>query len=258
MKALDALAGSGAALRTVLDGVTSALLVLDRHGRLVFANTPALRLLPCQIDMPIEQWRGMLGEPAAQWLQRAMGGRAPTTPLPPARLADGRSLGLSWQPLDARHSVLHIESPEPQPPAHLDLSGGDSTDPLIELFWHSPFPAALQDAQFRYVDVNQAMVDFTGHARQQLMGMDPVALLPADERSDAVSQRSLSVQSDGAAPEGQGGLQNHRLIDAEGRERWDRQARSRLTDGEGHLRYRTVLQDLTAEPRARERADRSA
>ncbi|MEY2890647.1 MAG: hypothetical protein RJA98_555, partial [Pseudomonadota bacterium] len=35
-------------------------------------------------------------------------------------------------------------------------------------------------------------------------------------------------------------------------------ARSRLTDGEGHLRYLTVLQDITAEHMARERADRSA
>ena len=44
------------------------------------------------------------------------------------------------------------------------------------MFWDSPFPATLQDAQFRLVDVNEAFVQFTGYRREQLIGRDPVEL----------------------------------------------------------------------------------
>jgi len=34
----------------------------------------------------------------------------------------------------------------------------------LQIFWESPFPATLQDEQFRLVDVNDAFLAFSGFA----------------------------------------------------------------------------------------------
>ena len=48
----------------------------------------------------------------------------------------------------------------------------------LEFFWDSPFPATLQDADFRLLDVNDAYLEFTGYPREHLIGLDPVELQP--------------------------------------------------------------------------------
>ncbi|MBC8058263.1 MAG: hypothetical protein H7Y61_16945, partial [Rhizobiales bacterium] len=60
--------------REFFDLLTDAVVVLDDQARVVVANTAALRLLPCEAGLPIDQLRQPLGAPAIDWLKRAVAG----------------------------------------------------------------------------------------------------------------------------------------------------------------------------------------
>ena len=137
--------------------------------------------------------------------------------------------------------------------------GDDSLGGLreaIRLSWQSPFPATLQDAAFRLVDVNPAYLEFTGLSREALIGTDPLDLQPAEDRASSAAARThlLAIMD---AP-GSASLVERRLIDASGRERWFRAARHAVRADDGRPMILSVLQDSTAEHVARDRADRSA
>ena len=125
----------------------------------------------------------------------------------------------------------------------------------LQLFWDAPFPVTLQDERFRIVDVNDAFVDFSGFAREALIGRDPLELQPAEDRIVSTENRRRLQTSGGRATSP--GLSEGRIVDARGFERWYRAARRILEDDDGRPLYVAVLQDTTSEHAARERADRS-
>ena len=126
----------------------------------------------------------------------------------------------------------------------------------FRLVWDAPFPATLQDAAFRLVDVNPAYLEFTGHSRDWLIGRDPLELQPAEDRASSLEAREAFLANSALADTGP--LFERRLLDAGGHERWYRAARRRVTDAQGRTLLLVVMQDSTAEHVARERADRSA
>ena len=243
--------------RAFFDLLTDAVVLFDARGRVAIANTAALRLLPFEVGMQPDALRPVIGVDASAWLKRTVTRGAVAEPLPAARSADGRSAALTWQRLDARHSVLRIV-PDPIPPARattLPAVGGAGVRETLSLFWESPFPASLQGADFRMLDVNQALLDYTGYTREQLIGQDPRTLQPDDDHllNDAARERLRASFGHAREP----ALQAGRLIDASGRERHYRVARRALQGDDGEPLYLAVLQDATAEHVARERADRS-
>ena len=125
----------------------------------------------------------------------------------------------------------------------------------LALFWDSPFPSLLQDARFRTLDVNAAFCEFSGHARETLLGGDiEQFLLPEDRTRHAESRKQMgTVAGRRAAPV----LIEGRIVDARGFERWFRASRRVLEQGGTGPYYFSVLQDTTLEHAARERADRS-
>ena len=125
----------------------------------------------------------------------------------------------------------------------------------LALFWESPFPASLQGPDFRLIDVNQAMLDYTGFAREQLIGQDPQRLMPPEDQAVYAARRERLQAS--PVDVNEPGLKDARLFDASGRERRYRVARRTLRGDDGEPLYLAVLQDATAEHVARERADRS-
>ncbi len=125
----------------------------------------------------------------------------------------------------------------------------------LQIFWESPFPATLQDEDFRLVDVNDAFVEFSGFARSALVGRDPIELQPPDDRASSRERRKVVMASRGQT--GAPGLSEGRIVDARGFERWYRVARRVLANESGAPLYFAVLQDTTLEHAARERADRS-
>ena len=148
---------------------------------------------------------------------------------------------------------------EPDPsstPARKTSAHGVRIDEALNLHWESPFPCALQDADFKLIDFNAAYLQFTGFPREHLLGRDPVMLLPEVDRAPHRLWRAqwLEQVQRGASAN----LTEHRLIDADGRERWFRASSQVLIDPRAGTAYLSVLQDSTAEHVARERADRSA
>jgi PAS domain S-box-containing protein len=253
-------------LRQLFDHLSDAVLLLDRGARISFANTAALRALPCETGMPVDQLRGLLGDAAVQWVQRCVsasaGGKAARAESPPeATLPDGRRVQLAWQPLDGSYSALRLQlapaapAPDTLPSVRRGIAVPAVAD-LVRVLWRSPFPATLQDASYRIVDVNRAYLDFTGYPRDKLIGLDPLELQPEEDRvgNRAARPGLLEEFHRSEVP----ALIERRLIDASGRERWFRAARSVLVDENDRHLFLVVMQDSTAEHAAREHADRSA
>ncbi|MDP3822596.1 MAG: PAS domain S-box protein [Burkholderiales bacterium] len=242
--------------RDFFDLLSDAIVVLDAQARVVMVNTAALRLLPCEAGASLDQLKPALGSAATQWLKRAATGSFLGTAAPLARLADGRSATMAWRRLDAQHSVLRLSptrarAAEPAP----GVPNVASVREALALFWESPFPASLQGPDFRLIDVNQAMLDYTGFARDQLIGQDPQQLMPPEDQAAYAARRERLQAS--PVDVNEAGLKEARLFDASGRERRYRVARRTLRGDDGEPLYLAVLQDATAEHLARERADRS-
>jgi PAS domain S-box-containing protein len=149
-----------------------------------------------------------------------------------------------------RHSLTEQEG------ARKSAAHGVRIAEALNLHWESAFPCALQDANFKLIDFNAAYLDFTGFAREHLLGRDPVMLFPEVDRAPHLRWRQQWLeQVQRGAP---AHLTEHRLLDAGGRERWFRASSQVLVDPDAGTAYLSVLQDSTAEHVARERADRSA
>ncbi|MBX9794011.1 MAG: PAS domain S-box protein, partial [Burkholderiaceae bacterium] len=273
---MDAI-GARPALEQFFDRLSDGVLLFDRRAQVTFANTAALRRMPGILGTPIGEWQGVLGAALVDWLRhtiaaspgalrtpghavaRAAAARraSPTSP-PPAVTADGRSADAAWQVLGTGVYALRLQWRDAAPPDATSSSAivGPVIAELMQVLWHSPFPAMLQDTRWRIVDVNPAFTAFSGFSRDQLVGTDPVALEPEEDRSSSLELRERGPEP--ADRESGSAWMNRRLIAADGRERWFRATRSVLTDENGRVFTMSVLQDSTAEHIARERADRSA
>jgi PAS domain S-box-containing protein len=168
------------------------------------------------------------------------------------------ALRLQWSdqpvlPPGASSATTHAEYARP---AIGPTVAGPVITELMKVMWRSPYPAFLQDARQRIVDVNPAFTDFCGREPKDVVGRDPITLEPAEDRasSQALRERWLDPKRRAAEP----ALTSRRLVGADGRERWCRVAITELVDEGGRAYALSVLQDITAEHAARERADRSA
>lgn len=255
-------------LRQFFDHLSDAVLLLDAQARITFANTAALRALSCEVGSSIDCLRERIGDPAVDWARAKVaalatggprGGLA-ATDAPAASLGDGRALQLAWQPMDGLHSALRLQvgsapAMPPAVPGPADVALPAVAD-LVRVLWRSPFPTTLQSADYRLIDVNPAYVDFTGLPRERLIGIDPLELQPPEDRETNRAARAQLLEDSrrgSVSP-----LIERRIVDAGGRERWFRAARSALVDERGETLFLVVMQDSTAEHAARERADRSA
>jgi PAS domain S-box-containing protein len=251
--------------REFFDRLSDAIVVFDVDARVVLANTAALRLLPCEAGMRVEQLQSALGVQATQWLARAVIGSRDAAAAPAARLADGRTASIDWGRLDDRYSVLQLSPSEgvagtasisaAAERTESALAGASSMRETLGGFWQSPFPAMLQGPDFRLIDVNQALIDYTGYAREQLLGQDLATLQPEEDRPGIAMRRERMQAGHGDIDEP--ALREGRLLDASGRERRYRAARLALRGDAGEMLHLSVLQDLTAEHVARERAEGS-
>ena len=253
----SALLPSRAALATLLDGVDDPLLLFDDLGRLSFGNRAAMRALGAEPGQGVAQLQTLLGAEAVDWLRARLrdAGDVAGVPLRVA-LADGRGARLScWRIARDLALRVQLEAPAAGAPASLPEVEAGPTLEMLRMLWASPFPATLQDAQFRLVAVNDAYLDFTGRTRDALIGSDPVLLQPLEDQATQIEARRelpLLLASQ-AVPR----LSEQRLIDASGRERWSRASAYPVLAQDGLPLLLCVLQDSTAEHVARAQADRS-
>ncbi|MCW7540503.1 PAS domain S-box protein [Aquabacterium sp. A7-Y] len=249
----------------------AAALRVDGSGRILAVNGVARSLLKAEPGATLSTLVAALGLSAVQWAmgQLRQAARQPAAAEvlltgPRVLLAGVGPVRLVLAPEDSGHWVLGLDPlpgarrPVPPVPAAAPVREGRDDSALRELrrmFWESPFPVVLQDAEFRIIDVNHAFLDYCGYRREQLIGLDPMALFHPDDRAFQQGLRGdlrNDVEHDAAAA-----MSVRRFKDAAGHTRWYRAAHCRVLDGEGHPLALSVLYDCTAEHTARERADRS-
>ena len=233
-----------AAWMPLLDTLAEPVLLFDADGVVAFANRAAHGPLQGVVGQGVAALSPWLGAAATEWLQAAQRGAPRAAEPPPAELQDARRASLAWRRLDSGEGVLSL-----QPLA-------SAPQQAFRVVWDAPFPATLQDAEFRLVDVNPAFLEFSGRTREWLIGRDPIEMQPAEDRPASLAAREafLAARDDAQA----GALFEQRLLDADGRERGYRATRQRVGDDTGRSLLLTVMQDSTAEHAARQRADRSA
>lgn len=252
-------------LRALIDASAEAIVVFDSRSTVLLCNRAAMRLLACEPGFTLAQLETVLGAEFMAWLLlERSGAQHPAAP-PELRLADGRAVHAALQPLELGQWALRLESRKDAAPAAAPLQGLEAlhglgvptpaSRQLLRLFWDSPFPATVQDADFKLVAVNQAYLDFTGYSREQLIGLDPVMLQPEGDRQASFDFRSRAAPLAPDAPLTPG--VERRLVDAAGQVRWYRLARSPLAGSGGRRLWLTVVNDVTSERVAREQADRS-
>jgi PAS domain S-box-containing protein len=252
----SALLPSRAALASLLDGIDDPLLLFDDLGRLSFCNRAAMRALSAEPGLAADQVARVLGPAGANWLRGCVQEQAGELQPLRVRLADARAATLSaWRIARDLALRVHLEAPDPPVPVSLPAVDPGPTLEMLRMLWASPFPATLQDAQFRLVAVNDAYLDFTGRPRDALIGTDPVGLQPLEDQATHIeARRELPAQlASQAVPR----LAEQRLLDASGRERWSRASAYPVLAQDGLPLLLCVLQDSTAEHVARAQADRS-
>lgn len=245
-----------AAWMPLLDTLGDAVLLFDAEGAVQMANASALVACSGVVGQRVEALGPWLGEAAVGWLQAAQRGGPRAADPPAATLADGRRASLAWRRLDSGEGVLSLRVQGVAAPAPAMATPPHVVEEAFRLVWDAPFPATLQDDDFRIVDVNPAYLEFTGYTREALIGRDPIEMQPPEDRPRTLAARDAFLALRGEAETGP--LFERRLIDAGGRERWYRAARQRVSDAQGRTLLLVVMQDSTAEHAARERADRSA
>lgn len=255
---MTAMTPTGPGLPTpFLDSLSDAVLVLDGGGRIKFANTAALRRLPCEPGTPLRQLAQQLDARLIDLVHEVLSGRRQPGELPAGE--PGATLP-SLQPLDGRLWALRLPQPhqraaarqgEPVVPDAVAMTA--EWEQVYRMFWSSAFPVTLQDESYRFVEVNDAYVEFSGFPRERLLGLDPCMLQPEEDRASVLADRQRYSTSTGELPQ----MVERRIIDASGRQRWYRAARRVLIDAKGQRFYLAVLQDGTPEHVAREQADRS-
>jgi PAS domain S-box-containing protein len=241
-------------LSALLDEVDEGLSWFDADGQLCWCNPAAARSTGLAMGQGAAAVTVALGGPAAAWLRAALKapGRVETTLRSPQgqrwrsrvwSLGPGRAWRL--QALDAA---------APAPVATAPATPGVGSD-LTQLLWHSAFPASVQDAQFRLVDVNDAYCSLTGWPREDLVGRDPIELQPPEDRDGNLLARA-EMAADLLAQGGPVPVLRRRLVDATGAERWYSQLSINLALPGQPPVWLSLLLDLSGEVAAREHARR--
>ena len=188
---------------------------------------------------------------AACWMlharvESALEGRRP---LRPARTVLGRP--------PAPEPGLTAPPPNPSGPATASATPAatGAAQDLVQLLWHSPFPAFVEDGQHRLQSANEALLTLLGRPLESLQGLDFAQWLAPEDRAqwrERPHSRALArslVRADSAA-------RPLRLREPGGPERWVRLSSHRLLEPQSPAMTLVLLQDCSAEMLAREQADR--
>ena len=126
---------------------------------------------------------------------------------------------------------------------------------LMRTLWASGQAVALQGADYRLIDVNEAYATLLGRTREELLGRDPIEWQPADDQALNRAQRS---QVCAAALQGRPApLLRHRFLDPQGHEHWMAVLVSNVAPAGAAPRWLSLVQDQSGEHLARQAAQRA-
>lgn len=245
---------SPALLAGLLDEVPEALVWFDGGQVIGWCNAAALRTYGCEPGQDAGALAPVLGPAGRHWLADALasGERRETL----LQDDDGRLLRLSLRPLAGGAVFRTAPQPAPVAPSGPPSAAASArAREALAALWSSPFPVMLQDARFVTLDVNDAFVACSGHARERLVGRDFADTQPPSERATLQAQRDAlaAALAVGAAPPPAAG----RFVDADGQARWCTLAWQNVADAGEPPLWLMMLHDATAEQQAREQARRA-
>lgn len=246
---------SNAQLSALLDGVDEALLLLDARQRVSYCNPAAQALLDCETGQGVDSAFAGTDAASRQALLTALaagpGERGGQTLA--LRLDGGRTLALSLARGPGSGWLLRAPA---QPPTLLPPLAPGATSELVRLLWDAPQPLIVLDAGFVVVAANRAFFDAVGRQPDEVLGRDPLAGMPPEDRHEALQMRAqwTAALAEGRQPERQ---VERRLRDAQGRERWFRFAPRWVSADDGAPLLLALLQDVTRERQARHQAEHS-
>jgi PAS domain S-box-containing protein len=116
-----------------------------------------------------------------------------------------------------------------------------------------PTPATLQGPDFRIVEANPAFAALFELPADALLGRDPIGFEPPETREGSAAERHDYAAPGGSPPP----LQQRRLIDSEGQERWFSCAVTRLAAADGTPLWLTLWHEVSGEVAARAQARRA-
>ena len=241
----------------LLDEVTDPLLWFNDDGAglpLAGGNTAARHLLLLRPGAAAAEVLAPLGPEVWRWYAQQSRSRSEA-------LLDGADAGalraLNWAAGGLRLLRLQLLAPplatrisEADP----EVATGADYGELLRMLWASPFPALLHDAADRIVDLNDAFIAFSGHARHAVLGRDAAELAPPEDQELFIAARRALGDSPRAGSVAT--LVERRLVHADGAERWFRSALYPVQAEQGRLLLE-LLQDSTGEHVARAQAERS-
>jgi diguanylate cyclase (GGDEF)-like protein/PAS domain S-box-containing protein len=217
-------------LRTVIRENLDGMLVVDRHGIVLFANPAAERLL----SQPAQALQGTrFGFPLVPGNPSeidVISGQA-------SRTAEMRVAKIEWEREPALLASLRDITDRKR--AENDLA--EAEERFRRAFDEAPIGMAMLDLKLRFVEANDALCQITGYPREQLEATSLSAITHSDDVLEQERQMARVVAGDGA-----GYRSETLLVHAGRRPVWVALQATLLRTAEGHpLRLLTQIQDIT-------------
>ncbi|MGO9752789.1 MAG: putative bifunctional diguanylate cyclase/phosphodiesterase [Solirubrobacteraceae bacterium] len=237
----DPAAGSPVAeqsLRTVIRENLDGMLVIDRHGVVLFANPAAERLL----SQPARTLQGTrFGFPLVPGTSSeidVVSGQAPRT-------AEMRVVEIEWEREPALLASLRDVTDRKR--TENDLR--EAEERFRRAFDEAPIGMAMLDLELYFVQVNDALCEITGYSREQLEATSLGAITHPDDLVEQERQTARALADDAA-----GWRSETRLVHAGQRPVWVATQSTLLRNAKGHpLRFLAQIQDITDRRRYEQR-----
>jgi PAS domain S-box-containing protein len=249
--------------------LTDTVILLDPQSVIVEASTSAHSLLSATNGMRLAALTTVLGAQTVQLLQKNLsrGDITPSHvgPLTEVQLPDGQKVQLWLQKLEENHWLLQLrqlpslgfeslQDPQALYPAYVS---GDAANGLLKILWESAYAVVLQDENLKLVDVNPAFLSLSGYFKEELLQRPFVGLLHGvDSRLIEKEYKKLLKAAPGALT--QFHFPDWTLVGANGQYHFLKVTHHVLGDAQERRFVLTVMQDATAEYRAREQSDAAA
>jgi PAS domain S-box-containing protein len=236
-----------AALRHALETVGEMVLEVDRHGSLLDANETALIALGYQredikglkladIDVTLagagfetvyEHLRARGAHQTEARYRTRHGGEFPVeTVIQRVEQAGREFILLLSRDISQRKKA--------------EAALTESAERFRALFDESPVGALLLDSAFRIIGANHAACETVGHPIEDLIGVDPEALMHTDDRPAHRRMRAELLGGSDAADAAE-----RRLVHRDGRLVWSKASVRAIAAGNGLRHYLVVLENFT-------------
>jgi PAS domain S-box-containing protein len=247
-----------AALRSALDSAGEMVLEIHRDGGIVDANETALAWLGYSREQLINLRLGAIDvnldeDRFAQILDALMGrGAFQGETRYRTRMGSEFPVDVVLQRVEhGEREFIFLLVRDISERKRIETSLADYGERLSTIFNESPAGIVLLDVNFQVRRVNRAACSLLGQRENELLGIDPTALLHPEDREASMRQRSrLAIVGSSVTEE------DRRLLGPDGNVAWVNLMWRALGKAEGDREYLLVLENFTERKRYEERLQR--